>query len=62
MINVVEKIKKEDITSKAYAEATLLISVLDLGYSLSRAKNRERMKKQKEVRIKYDKQSMKILL
>ena len=34
MINVVEKIKKEDITSKAYAEATLLISVLDLGYSL----------------------------
>ena len=46
MINVVEKIKKEDITSKAYAEATLLISVLDLGYSLSIKKHRKNIRKQ----------------
>lgn len=33
MINVVKN-KERDIASKAYAEATLLISVLELGYSL----------------------------
>lgn len=38
MINVVKN-KERDIASKAYAEATLLISVLELGYSLEEDKN-----------------------